>query len=300
MKCFGAFLIFFVARQAETKVSGGRCGWTLCLVERGALGTARNFRTRFRAPAAGAPPPGSPPRWAPVGPSAVVSAAHEPGWVGYRLWGVGAAFWCPKWPVPLSRLFGGGLESHRNPLKSVGSASGWCGVGHRHLPATFTRGYPRKRPGSTPNPKSGSEIGRVKASTRLICGAVRRPLHIYEGSLGRIGNTAPSSSDDIPMGSKRFALHGIEYTRFSSSKSYFGVGDLCETKIHLLGPKKTIYSNTPNPPHAPPGVLEGGATKGGARARGFRNSQGASKPVFGALCCERTAATAVHHPIARA
>jgi hypothetical protein len=28
---------------------------------------------------------------------------------------------------------------------------------------------------------------------------------------GGIGNTAPSSSDVIPMGSKRFALQGIEY-----------------------------------------------------------------------------------------
>jgi hypothetical protein len=45
----------------------------------------------------------------------------------------------------------------------------------------------------------------------LICGTARRLLHIYEGSLGRIGKTAPSSSDAIPMGSKRFALQGIEY-----------------------------------------------------------------------------------------
>jgi hypothetical protein len=75
----------------------------LCLVERGALGIARDLRARFRVPAAGAPPPGSPPRWVPVGPSAVVSAAHEPGRVGCRLWGVGAACWCHKWPVPLSR-----------------------------------------------------------------------------------------------------------------------------------------------------------------------------------------------------
>jgi hypothetical protein len=36
------------------------------------------------------------------------------------------------------------------------------------------------------------------------------------------------------------------------------------------------------PPHAP-GAPEGGATKGGGRAREFRNSQGAPKPVFGAL-----------------
>jgi hypothetical protein len=99
----------------------------------------------------------------------VVSAAHELGArVGCRLWGVGAAFWCPKWPVPLSRLFGGGLGSHRNPLKFVGTASRWCeGVDHHHVPAKCARGYPRKRPGSTPNPKSGSEIGIVKASGRM-------------------------------------------------------------------------------------------------------------------------------------
>jgi hypothetical protein len=53
--------------------------------------------------------------------------------------------------------------------------------------------------------------------TGLMCGTLRRFLHIYEGLLGRIGNTTPSSSDVIPMGSKRFALQGTEYTRFSSS-----------------------------------------------------------------------------------
>jgi hypothetical protein len=47
--------------------------------------------------------------------------------------------------------------------------------------------------------------------TGLMCGTLRRPLHIGEGSLGGIGNTAPSSSDVIPMGPKRFALQGIEY-----------------------------------------------------------------------------------------
>jgi hypothetical protein len=46
---------------------------------------------------------------------------------------------------------------------------------------------------------------------RLLCGTLRRLLHIDEESLGGIGNTAPSSSDVIPMGSKRFALQGIEY-----------------------------------------------------------------------------------------
>jgi hypothetical protein len=58
----------------------------------------------------------------------VVSAAHEPGRVGCRLWGVGAAFWCPKWPVPLSRLFGGGLESHRNPLNPLERHRGGAGL----------------------------------------------------------------------------------------------------------------------------------------------------------------------------
>jgi hypothetical protein len=82
--------------------------------------------------------------------------------------GRAGVFWCPKWPFPLSRLFGGGLESHINPLKSVGTASGWCGVGHRHVPAKCARGYPRKRPGSTPNPKSGSEIAIDTRSGALI------------------------------------------------------------------------------------------------------------------------------------
>jgi hypothetical protein len=36
-------------------------------------------------------------------------------------------------------------------------------------------------------------------------------LHIDEGSLGGIGNTAPGSSEVIPMGSKRFALQGTEH-----------------------------------------------------------------------------------------
>jgi hypothetical protein len=42
------------------------------------------------------------------------------------------------------------------------------------------------------------------------------PAYLREGSLGGVDNTAPSSSDVIPMGSKRFALQGTEYA-FSSS-----------------------------------------------------------------------------------
>jgi hypothetical protein len=139
----GLFLIFFVdlTRQAGGLVYGDRCRWALPLWVGGGLGIATDIATAgLGAPGAGAPPPGSPPRWAPLGPSAVVSAAHaEPGRVGCRLWGIGAAVCCPKWPVPLSWLFGGGLESHRNPLKSVGTASGWCGVGHHHVPRPSVR-----------------------------------------------------------------------------------------------------------------------------------------------------------------
>jgi hypothetical protein len=63
----------------------------------------------------------------------------------------------------------GGLESHINPLKSVGTASGWCGVGHHYVPVKCARGYPRKRPGSTPDPKSGSDLGIVKARRKRRC-----------------------------------------------------------------------------------------------------------------------------------
>jgi hypothetical protein len=72
------------------------------------------------------------PQWAPAPWFPPHTPPSRGGW-GYRLWGVEAVFWCPKWPVLLSQLFGGGLESHINPLKSVGTASGWCGVGHHHV-----------------------------------------------------------------------------------------------------------------------------------------------------------------------
>jgi hypothetical protein len=62
LKSFRAFLIFFVTRQARAEVSGGRCRWALCLVHGGVLDIVRDLRARFRAPAAGAPPPGSPPQ----------------------------------------------------------------------------------------------------------------------------------------------------------------------------------------------------------------------------------------------
>ena len=58
----------------------------------------------------------------------------------------------------VSPLRGWSVESHRNPLKSVGMALGWCGVSHYHVLAKCARGHPRKRPGSTPNPKFLSEI----------------------------------------------------------------------------------------------------------------------------------------------
>jgi hypothetical protein len=122
----------------------------------------------------------------------------------------------------------------------------------------------------------------------LICGNVRRLLHIYEGSLGRIGNnTAPSSSDVlIPMGSKRFAPlqtgHRVRASLAQNRISALGVSE--RPKSISSAPKNLSYiAITPNPPHTP-GVLEGGATKGGgARAREFRDSLGASKPGLGAL-----------------
>jgi hypothetical protein len=58
--------------------------------------------------------------------------------------------------------------------------------------------------------------------TGLLCGTLRRLFHIGEGPLGGMGSTAPSSSDVIPMGSKRFALQGIEYA-FLLLSSYIDV-----------------------------------------------------------------------------
>jgi hypothetical protein len=65
-----------------------------------------------------------------------------------------------------------------------------------------------------PTPSKHPRRGALRSGlfcARMICGAVRRLLHISEGPLGGIGGTSSSSSDVIPMGSKRFALQGIEY-----------------------------------------------------------------------------------------
>jgi hypothetical protein len=59
--------------------------------------------------------------------------------------------------------------------------------------------------------------------TGLLCGTLRGLLHIGGGSLGEIGNTAPSSSDVIPMGSKMFALQAGHRVRVSSAKFVFDV-----------------------------------------------------------------------------
>jgi hypothetical protein len=75
---------------------------------------------------------------------------------------------------------------------------------HKVLGPHLSYSTPLKHPG-----RKVSQSGLFCA--RLICGTPRRLLHIYGGSLGRIGTTSPSSSDAIPMGSKRFALQGIEY-----------------------------------------------------------------------------------------
>jgi hypothetical protein len=97
------------------------------------------------------------------------------------------------------------LESPRNPVKSVGSASGWCGGGHRHVPAKYARGYSRKRPGSTPNPKSGSEMGILKASVRRW-DELRQLLEIlvvYDRDLTIANMTAIEEMMDIVL-----AAHG--------------------------------------------------------------------------------------------
>jgi hypothetical protein len=110
----------FVTRQAGAFISRALWGLALGRPLRGALRTARFKATGLGVPGAGAPPPGSPPpdghQWVPA--PWFPPHTSRGGWGSGCGGGVGAAFWCPKWPVPLSRLFGGGLESHRNPLKS--------------------------------------------------------------------------------------------------------------------------------------------------------------------------------------
>jgi hypothetical protein len=142
---------------------GGSCGY--CHIGSGEVQGAGGRGTATEEP----PPDGH--QWVPKRRGFCRTRTSRGGWGTGCGWGVGAAFWCPKWPVPLSRLFGGGLESHINPLKSVRRASEWCGVDHHHVSARCAKGYPRKRPGSTPNPKFGSEIGgnHIIKLTRFAC-----------------------------------------------------------------------------------------------------------------------------------
>jgi hypothetical protein len=77
---------------------------------------------------------------------------------------------------------------------------------HKVLGPSLSYPTPSKHPG-----RGGSHSG-LFVRTGLPCGTLRRLSHIGEGPLGGIGNISPSSSDIIPMGSKRFALQGIEYT----------------------------------------------------------------------------------------
>jgi hypothetical protein len=65
-----------------------------------------------------------------------------------------------------------------------------------------------------------ARLASVRVGVGLVCGANQKPhtkRTARAGGAGRIkthrgiGNTKPSSSDVIPMGSKRFALQGIEY-----------------------------------------------------------------------------------------
>jgi hypothetical protein len=109
-----------------------------------------SFLPWFRAPAAGAPPPGSPPpdghQWVPA--PWLPPHTSRGGW-GAGCGGSGRRFGAPSGPfrcLGSSGVLVWSLESHRNQLKSVGTAWGGCGVGHRHVPAKCTRGHPRKSP----------------------------------------------------------------------------------------------------------------------------------------------------------
>ena len=100
----------------------------------------------------------------------------------------------------------------RPPLLSERAGSSVCPSIHEVLGPPLYYPTPLKHPGR------GWGIAFWDFCTGLLCGtAARRLLHIYEGPLGRTGNTTPSSSGVIPMGSKRFALQGTQSTRFSSS-----------------------------------------------------------------------------------
>jgi hypothetical protein len=170
----GLFLIS-VPRQAGAGVPGGWRRLVFGRPIRGALGIARDLRARFRAPAAGAPPPGSPPRWAPVGPSAVVSAAHEPGRAG----GV---------PAVGGR---GGVLVPQVARSAVPALRGWSGEPQKPVETRWNgigvvRGWSPPRTGQvcerisaqtpwihTPNPKSGSGIA---IDTRSVVPMSRRGM----------------------------------------------------------------------------------------------------------------------------
>jgi hypothetical protein len=89
---------------------------------------------------------------------------------------------------------------------ALGAGSFVCPSIHEVLRPSLSYATPLKQPWSW-------GIAFWAFCTGLLCGALRRLLHIGEGEgyFGWIGNTAPSSSDIIPMGSKRFVLQGIEY-----------------------------------------------------------------------------------------
>jgi hypothetical protein len=102
---------------------------------------------------------------------------------------------------------------------ALGAGSFVCPSIHEVLGPSLSYATPSKHP------------SRGASHSGFLCGAdlwyctktlAHRSRDIGEGSPGGIGNTAPSSSDVIPMGSKRSALQGIEYA-FLSLRSYIDV-----------------------------------------------------------------------------
>jgi hypothetical protein len=121
--------------------------------------------------------------------------------------------------------------------------------------------------------------------TGLICGAVRRLLHIYEGSLGRIGNTAPSSSDVIPMSSNRFALRPTGHiVRASLAQNRISTLEISERPKSISSAPQNLYIAPHRilPMHQE--YLKGAQRREGRARAGSGIRRGASKPVFGALC----------------
>jgi hypothetical protein len=86
-------------------------------------------------------------------------------------------------------------------IEDLGAGSFVCPSIHEVLGPPLSYPTPSKHPG-----RGSGGITFWAFCTGLLCGTARGLLRIYEGPLGRFGNTAPSSSGVIPMGSKWFVI----------------------------------------------------------------------------------------------